>query len=85
MSAMLCPFFAYGAPWDQTQVSMWGFCEFWCLYEVIRSFLRVPLLCMLRQSAMAAQNRRNRTMDDQRLECLVDEFEERFQSEPARF
>jgi hypothetical protein len=33
---------------------------------------------------MAAQNRQNRTMDDQCLECIVNEFEERFQSEPAR-
>jgi hypothetical protein len=64
---------------------MWGFCEFWCLYKVVRSFQRVLLLCMLQQIAMAAQDRRNRTMDGQCLECLVNEFEERPHSEPARF
>jgi hypothetical protein len=62
-----------------------GLCKFLCLYEATRSFMRVPRLCMLRHSAMAAQNRRNRTMDGQCLEYLVNEFEERFRSEPARF
>jgi hypothetical protein len=30
--------------------------ELWYVYEVTRSLLRVPFACMLRQSAMAAQN-----------------------------